>query len=113
MEEGSSNSSSDSSSDDDDDEEEEDNDDPVVKQAKLVNHMLSAQKSIAEEIMNDNQLQVYRPLIRKVEEASTMQAKQAAMKEAKQVWHPLLSSEQATQMESKMKESMAAFLAGK
>ena len=93
---------------DDSDEDSDADEDPVAKQARMVALMLETQQKVAEAVMDESQLQVFGEGMRKINEATSMQAKQAAMQSSKLDWQPLLSPEQQTQMEMKMKEAMAA-----
>jgi len=99
---------SDSMSSDDDFDDDSDEEDPVAKQARMVTLMLETQQKVAEVIMDADQLSVYSAGMRKIQEAPSMQAKQAAMQASKNAWHPLLSPEQQARMETQMKEAMAA-----
>jgi len=109
-------------SDDDDSDEDSDSiggsdsdedDDPMAKQVKMITYMLEQQSKTAHEIMDAEQLQVYKQGAHGIQQAVTMQEKQAAMAAAKQKWHPLLSEAQQAQMDARMKEAVASYQAQK
>ena len=93
-----------------DDSEEEDG--PLAEHAKMVSYMIASQASIAHELFDASQLEVYKSGMLKIEAAPNMQAKQAAMAAAKATWKPLLNQEQTSQMEMRMKEAMSSYASG-
>jgi len=84
-------------------------DDPLAKQGKMVSFMLEQQLRVAKEVMDAAQLAVYESGRVAIENATTMQEKQAAMVASKAQWLPLLSEPQQAEMKSKMEQAMATY----